>query len=119
MTDPILTAAEIRDLVVKHYNKSEQADDPVACQTRIALCEYAALLDGTIPLPEALPVGSTLDLLVERFSKYMSHVVVIDGEGHAVSKPVHDEIERLRDLPKLISLGARRRWWHKLTKVKS
>lgn len=39
-----MTAAEVRELV-KHYNKSEQGNDPIACQTRIALCEFAALIE--------------------------------------------------------------------------
>lgn len=39
-----MTSAEVRALV-QHYNKSEQGNDPIACQTRIALCEFAALIE--------------------------------------------------------------------------
>lgn len=40
----MMTSQQVSDLA-EHYNHGYQGNDPIACQTRIALCEYAKMIE--------------------------------------------------------------------------
>ncbi len=54
-----MTQKEVLDLM-QHYNKPEQASDPIAVQTRIALSEYAALITEHRSTRQMLEAGVML-----------------------------------------------------------
>lgn len=59
----MMTQQQVRDLI-PHYNKSEQGNDPIACQTRVALCEYAAMIEEHRQVTEMF--RASIEIMAER-----------------------------------------------------